>query len=121
MHLAAVVQWNFGFLSHFSLLNAGTSVTALVLHECQRSLPIHLSMASLHQHCMYVGLRVTPTASVPSGQLLCGVYQRLFFVQVLGNRGPLSARDPGQVFATSARDCKIPQHGDDLEAVVPKA
>lgn len=38
-------------------------------------------------------------------------------VQVLGNRGPLSARDPGQVFATAARDCKIPEHGDDLEAV----
>lgn len=44
-------------------------------------------------------------------------YNRGAAVQVLGNRGPLSARDPGQVFATSARDCKIPQHGDDLEAV----
>lgn len=37
--------------------------------------------------------------------------------QVLGNRGPLSAREPGQVFATPARDCKEPQHGDDIEAV----
>lgn len=38
-------------------------------------------------------------------------------LQVLGNRGPLSRRDPGQVFATAARDCKTPEHGDDIEAV----
>lgn len=38
-------------------------------------------------------------------------------LQVLGNRGPLSQRDPGQVFATAARNCKTPEHGDDIEAV----
>ena len=38
-------------------------------------------------------------------------------LQVLGNRGPLSQREPGQVFATAARNCKTPEHGDDIEAV----
>ena len=29
-------------------------------------------------------------------------------VQLLGNHGPLSARNPGQVFERAARDCKTP-------------
>ena len=29
-------------------------------------------------------------------------------VQLLGNHGPLSEREPGQVFETAARDCKVP-------------
>jgi hypothetical protein len=87
-------------------LQAGRMVVGIVWHRALCMLMPFLACAHRLNHVLPVlGL------SIELGSCLCMLIHnslQVTVVQLLGNHGPLSQRDPGQVFEKAARNCKIP-------------